>query len=81
MDYLYCLLKVFLKKIHFTNMVSLRQGIPSILYENRFCNQDEFDIVLCGGRKRNNCATNEIIKLKGPEFQASIELTPMLAPR
>ena len=54
---------------------------PSVLYENRYCNQDEFDIVICGGRKRNNCATSKVKKLKGPEFQASIKLTPMLNER
>ena len=66
---------------HLNSMVSPRQGIPPVLYENRFCNQDKFDIVLCGGRKSKGTATNEVIKLKGPEFQSSVSFTPMLEPR
>ena len=62
-------------------MVSLRQDIHPVLYENRYCNQHEFDIILCGGRDRNYSSTNEVIKLKCPEFQASVKLTPMLALR
>ena len=62
-------------------MIFPSRGIPSALYENRFCNQDEFDIVSCGGRKSKHVATNEVIKLKAPEFQTSYKLTPMLKPR
>ena len=71
---------VILKIIHLTNMVSLRD-INRVSYENHYCNLDEFDIVLFGGRKNNNSATNEVIKLKGPEYQSSVSFTPMLAPR
>ena len=59
----------------------LCRGIPSVLYENRFCNQDEFDVVLCGGRKSNYSPTNEVVKLKAPTFQTPYKLTPMLTPR
>ena len=49
----------------------------SILYENRYCNQDEFDIVVCGG-KNKNAMTNNVTKLIGPDFKASVKLSPML---
>ena len=54
---------------------------PSVLYENRYCNQDEFDIVVCGGRKSSGEPTNEITELKGPDFKNSVQLTPMLNER
>ena len=49
------------------------KAISPVLYENRYCNQDEFDIVVCGGENRNS-VTNAVTLLKGPDFQTSIKL-------
>ena len=53
------------------------RGIPSVLYENRYCNQDEFDIVICGGVDKES-VSNEIIKRKRHEIKTSVKLIPML---
>ena len=45
--------------------------ISSVLYENRYCNQDEFDIAICG-------TTKEVMELRGPDFITSVKLSPML---
>ena len=26
---------------------------PKVLYENRYCNQDDFSILVCGGRNKS----------------------------
>ena len=67
--------------INSTKMTKYCRDKPSVLYENRYCNQDEFDIILCGERNSDYSPTNEVIKLKGPEFQASVILAPMLTSR
>ena len=61
-------------------MTQLCQGKPSVLYENRYCNQDEFDIVVCGGINENGIPI-EVTKLTGPSFRNSVKLSPMLIPR
>ena len=53
---------------------------PSVLYENRYCNQDEFDIVVCGGINENGIP-NEVTKLTGPSLRNSVKLSPMLIPQ
>ena len=53
----------------------------SVLYENRYCSQDEFSIVVCGGKDKNWDATKEVSEIRGPDFEKSSELTPMLNPR
>ena len=54
--------------------------ISSVLYENRYCSQDKFDIAICGGHV-NRGGTNEVIELKGPDFKTFTELSPMLTHR
>ena len=34
------------------NSKATRNLRPSVLYENCFCNQDEFNIVVCGGENK-----------------------------
>ena len=51
---------------------------PSVLYENRYCGQDEFNIVVCGG-KTKEWETREVFKLEGPHFKTSVELSPMIS--
>ena len=42
---------------------------PTVLYENRFCNQDDFSILVCGGIDQNNNLVKSIFKLQGPNFE------------
>ena len=55
------------------------RGIPSVLYESRYCNQEEFDVFICGGSIKRN-VTNEVTELKGPDIVIST-LRPMLTKR
>ena len=61
-------------------MVSSRQGIPSVLYENRYCDQNEFDIVI-----NHECismySTNSIIQIQNVNVKCSLLLIPMSANR
>ena len=42
---------------------------PKVLYENRYCNQDDFSILVCGGIDQNNNLVNNVFKLQGPSFE------------
>ena len=55
-------------------MTQLCQGMPSVLYEKRYCNQDDFNVVICGD-------INKVTELKGPNFDISAKLPPMLKPK
>ena len=46
-------------------------NVPNELYENRYCNQDDFSILVCGGRNRMNETSNDVYELKGPNFECS----------
>ena len=39
-----------------------------VLYENRYCNQDDFSILVCGGLNKQHNNWKSIFKLNGPEF-------------
>ena len=43
--------------------------IPKVLYENRYCNQEGFSILVCGGKDKNGKVTNEVLELKIPSFK------------
>ena len=51
---------------------------PSVLYENRYCNQNEFDIVVLGKR---NKSTNETVTISCPDFIATVERSLIPPPR
>ena len=53
----------------------------TVLYEIRYCSQDEYNIVVCGGKDENWDVTNEVREIKGPDFQKFSEMTPMVKPR
>ena len=38
--------------------------IPNILYENRYCNQDDFSTLVCGGLNQNEETLNEVYDLR-----------------
>ena len=42
---------------------------PNILYENRYCNQDDFSILICGGRDENDNIVKTILKMYGPKLK------------
>ena len=40
-----------------------------VLYENRYCNQDDFSILVCGGMNNNYRYQKSVFKLNGSEFE------------
>ena len=47
--------------------------VPKVLYENRYCKQDDFSIVICGGRKvvdKDVKIVDDVYQLKGENFQS-----------
>ena len=52
---------------------------PSVLYESRCCNQDEFDVAVFGGRNKVGCA-NEFITISFPDLKTSVERS-LIPPR
>ena len=57
------------------SIVSTKGGklfhVPNVLYENRYCNQDDFSILVCGGYTKNGPTVNDVYELKGPNFECS----------
>ena len=43
--------------------------VPKVLYENRYCNQDGFSILICGGENENEEALNDFYELEGLNFE------------
>ena len=37
--------------------------VPKVLYENRYCNQEGFSILVCGGKDKNGDMTNKVLEL------------------
>ena len=54
--------------------------VPTVLYENRYCNQDGFSILICGGVNENKEAVNDVYEFEGPKFEL-IRFPSMLEPR
>ena len=42
--------------------------VPKVLYENRYCNQEGFSILVCGGKDKKGKVTNEVLELEIPSF-------------
>ena len=42
---------------------------PNILYENRYCRQDDFSILVCGGKNENNKVVKSIFQMYGPQLE------------
>ena len=47
--------------------------LQKVLHENRYCNQDDFSILVCGGKNKsekriNSIAVDTVYKLDGPEL-------------
>ena len=45
--------------------------VPKVLYENRYCNQDGFSILICGGKDSDGKVTNEVLELEKPSFKVN----------
>ena len=41
---------------------------PKVLYENRYCNQDDFSVLVCGGKNKSNIVVDTVYKLKSSKF-------------
>ena len=53
------------------NKYFLLSNVPKVLYENRYCNQEGFSILVCGGLKRNRKLTNQVLEVKFPSFEVA----------
>ena len=40
-------------------------NVPNALYKNRYCNQDDLNIMICGGYIKQNASLNDVYELKG----------------
>ena len=50
------------------NRMSLT-NVPKVLYENRYCNQEGFSILACGGLDKNKKRVNQVLEVKIPSFE------------
>ena len=46
-------------------------SIHENFYEHRYCNQDGFSILVCGGKDRNERCLNQVSEIKLPNFKVS----------
>ena len=44
-------------------------NVPKVLYENRYCNQEVFSILACGGLDKNKKPLNQVLEVKIPSFE------------
>ena len=54
--------------------------VPKVLYENRYCNQKDFSIIVCGGQNKNSEVVDDVYELRGPNFE-SFKLPSLLEAR
>ena len=55
-------------------------SIHGILYENRYCNQEGFSVLFCGGKDKNNNCLNRVFEMKLPSFEVT-KFASMVKPR
>ena len=51
-------------RLSFTN-------VPQVLYENRYCTQEGFSILACGGTDKNKKHVNQVLEVKIPSFEVT----------
>ena len=56
-------------------------GRSSVLYENRYCDQNEFDIIMNDEGKENKGSTNSFIKIDRVDVKLNVVLIPILRNR
>ena len=44
-------------------------NVPQVLYENRYCKQEGFSILACGGIDKNRNKMNQVLEVKVPSFK------------
>ena len=54
--------------------------VPKVLYKNRYCNQEDFSILVCGKKDKNGKNTYEVLELKIPSFKVN-KFPSMVEPR
>ena len=54
---------------------------PSVLYENRYCDQTEFDIIINHEGKGSKYSTKSVISMKSADVKFNVVLIPILALR
>ena len=54
--------------------------VSDVLYQNRYCTQNGFSILICGGEDKNTKYTNQVLKMKVPSFEVS-KFPYMVKPR
>ena len=52
---------------HMTNLFQ----VPKVLYENRYCIQEGFSILVCGGKDKNGDMTNKVLELEIPSLKVN----------
>ena len=52
---------------------------PSVLYENRYCNQNEFDIIINHERFKDKSSIDIIDKKENVDVKFKVNLIPILA--
>ena len=45
--------------------------VPKVLYENRYCNQEDFSILVCGGIDEDYECINPVFKFKISSFEGT----------
>ena len=45
--------------------------VPKVLYENRYCDQEEFSILVCGGIDKSFKRMNQVLQIKVPSFEVT----------
>ena len=53
----------------FKRAKSIPLKTPKVLYDNRYCNQEGFSILICGGKDKNGEITNKVFELESPSFK------------
>ena len=46
-------------------------GRPSVLYENRYCDKNEFDIIICNEDKENKDSSNSFIQIESVDVKCN----------
>ena len=50
---------------------SIFSQVPKALYKNRYCNQESFSVLNCGGEDIKGKITNEVLELGAPSFKVN----------
>ena len=53
----------------FKRSKSIPFKVSNVLYENRYCDQEGFSVLICGGLNKDGKITNEVLELKIPSFE------------